>query len=187
VTIGGDTRLAELLERMAVPEPGPATGTALATTLAMCAALVARGARASGEWDAAGGAAAQALALRRRALELAGEAADAYAAAVRLLRAPTDDLQLASALERAAHAPLEIGAVAADVAALASYAAQHVADDVRPDVTAAAHLAAAASREAAGLVAVNLGVTDDDVRRADSEATAAVAEAAAATARRPAA
>lgn len=181
-----DQRIGELADRLALPEPGPAAGAALAAAVAMSAALVTRAARASSDWAEAPGAAAQSCGLRARALDLADEAAIAYAGAVAALRARGRDRRLAEALDRSARAPLDIGRTGADVAQLAAHAATHVDHDVRPDVIAAAALAAGAARASAELVAVNLGMTRDDGRLREARAASEIAEDAAARALRAA-
>jgi formiminotetrahydrofolate cyclodeaminase len=83
----------------------------------------------------------------------------------------------------AADVPLRIGAVAADVAALAGLAAAHGAPDVQTDAAIASLLAAAAARSAARLVEINLVAGADPalVQRARSHADAAAQAAAGAS------
>jgi formiminotetrahydrofolate cyclodeaminase len=172
-----------LLDELASRDPGPAASSAAAATVAMAAALVARAARSSPDWEGAPGIAAQALRLRERADELVAGAGRAYAAAAEALAGRPGDGTLMVLLERAATAPLEIARVAADVALLGALAAEAAEDRVRPDALAAAVLAAGAASAAAGIVAVNLGVTADDDRLARAQAHARAAEASAAHAR----
>jgi formiminotetrahydrofolate cyclodeaminase len=173
----------DLLDALAGPDPGPAASSAAAGTVAMAAALVARAARSSPGWDAAAGGSAQALRLRERADALVDTAARAYAAAAEALAGRPGDATLMVRLERAATVPLEIARVAADVALLGALAAEAADDRVRPDAAAAALLAAGAASAAAAIVAVNLGVTAHDERRAQAEEHARSAEASAAQAR----
>jgi formiminotetrahydrofolate cyclodeaminase len=164
---------------------------ALAATLAAAAAD-----RSREVWDEAGGARAQAHSLRGRAVSLAERDADTYAAA-RLALAergidiePGDDPEqqrardwrLGRAVMRAAKAPAELAASAADIAELAREIAARGAYDIRVDAVIAASLAAAAARAAAQLVEVNLVVGGDQepAVRARTQADAAAAAAASA-------
>jgi formiminotetrahydrofolate cyclodeaminase len=158
------------LERLAAwPEAGAGAGlvTALATDLVSAAA-----ATSASDWDEAGGAIAQASALRRRCLDLGCANADAYVAARAALAAageraegePTGDAELGELLMRAADTPLAIAEVGADAAALAALTAERVAPDSRANAAGAALLAAAAARVAAHLVEINLSMSPDDAR-----------------------
>ena len=76
----------ELLDELAGPRAAPGAGSALALTTAMAAGIVAMAARISrDQWDEAGGAAAQAEALRARAAPLAQSDARAYEEALEAL------------------------------------------------------------------------------------------------------
>jgi methenyltetrahydrofolate cyclohydrolase len=184
---------------MAEADPYPSGGSAAAQTAALAASLAAAAADQSrGHWEGAGGARAQAQTLHRRAVELAGRWAAAYAVARRALaeRAPAAeagaaeqqqqrrDWRLGAAVEEAAGPPLELAASAADIAELAGVIATHGADDVRADAVIAAELAAAAARAAARLVQINLvvGANHQVVGRARDYAQAAAAAAASASA-----
>jgi formiminotetrahydrofolate cyclodeaminase len=177
--------LEELLDEIAGPRAAPAAGSVLALTTAMAAAIVAMAARVSREeWEEAGGAAAQAQALRARAAPLAQSDALAYEEALTALggAAGADDRenwQIGRALARAAEPPLEIATLACDVAQLAAEVAHRTNHQLRPDALAAASLAAASARGAAELVAVNLTATPDDPRVIRARALAADAAAAA--------
>ncbi|MEX0673267.1 MAG: cyclodeaminase/cyclohydrolase family protein [Gaiellaceae bacterium] len=169
-------RLEELLDRLAADEPVPGSGSAAALVLAMAASLVAKAARRSSEWPEAGGAAAQALSLRKRAVELAGEDARAYAEALeRLGRREGADHLLAGALEQAADVPLRIARAGADVAALAAEVCERCDQAVRADVIGAATLAAGAAQAAARLIETNLGTAEDDPRLLEANAHAEAA------------
>jgi formiminotetrahydrofolate cyclodeaminase len=164
-------RLEELLDQLAADEPVPGSGSTAALVLAMAASLVAKAARRSADWPEAGGAAAQALSLRKRAVELAGEDARAYAEALaRLGRREGADHLLAGALEQAADVPLRIARAAADVAALAAEVRERCDQAVRPDVIGAATLAAGAAQAAARLIEANLGAAEDDPRLREANA-----------------
>jgi formiminotetrahydrofolate cyclodeaminase len=178
-------------------EAYPGGGIVAALSAALAASLVAMAAdRSRPGWDEAGGARAQAQALRRRAIELAERNAAAFAAARDALaerqrdvahESATEDQaardwRLGVAVEQAAGPPLELAAAAADVAELAASIAARGAAEVRPDAAIAAVLAAAATRAAAQLVEINLvvGQGEESIRaRAYAEAAAAAAAAAA--------
>lgn len=170
-----DLTVAELLDELAGPVP-PGGGSALGLTVAMAAAVVAMAARASKEsWDAAGGVAAQAEALRARAAPLAQRDAEIYAAALAVrdgsaaLAPEKRDWEIGKSFAAAAEPPLEIAQTAADVAELAAEVAAFGNPHVRADAVAAATLAAAAARAAVTLVAVNLTALDGDPRVAKAE------------------
>ena len=74
--------------------------------------------------------------------------------------------ELEAKLDLSCAVPLEIAEAAADTASLAALAAELGERDVQADAAAAAVLAAAGARAAAHLVAVNLTVTEGDVRLA---------------------
>jgi formiminotetrahydrofolate cyclodeaminase len=175
-------RVDELLNVLASGEPDPGSGSAAAIVLAMAASLVAKAARSPCEsWPEAGGAAAQAEALRARATPLADADALVYREAhTRLGRAEGADHTLAASLDRAAEVPLEITRIGADVAALAREVADRCDPGLRPDVLGAAVLAAAAAQTAAQLVEANLTVFEGDprVREANAHADAALGSAA---------
>jgi formiminotetrahydrofolate cyclodeaminase len=162
----------ELLDALSGEDPGPGSGTAAALVVAMAAELVSKAARRSREdWPEARGAAAQAHALRLRAVPLAIADARAFQEALDRLEQPAgDDYLLGAALAHAADIPLQIARTAADVAALANEVAEHCDPVSRADAVGAAHLAAAAARAAAHLVEVNLGATADDPRVAEAGA-----------------
>ena len=187
-----DLTVDDLLDALAEEDPGPGSGSVAALVAAMAAALVGKAARRSlGRWTAAGGALAQAHALRLRAAPLAVTDAHVYREAVDLLTGATDvpaddrDRQLGLALERAADIPLQIAAVAADVAALAREVAESGCAEGHGEAAGAAVLAKAAADAAAHLVAINLGarVEDDRVEAARNLARAATVEAEAAVVR----
>ena len=159
-------RVEELLDAFADGDADPGSGSAAALVVSMAAGLVAKAARRSREdWSEASGAAAQAQALRVRAAALADTDAEAYRDALqRLALRDGSDHLLADALDEAAEVPLVIARAAADVAALAREVAERCDLALRPDVTGAAILAAAAARAAAQLVEANLTVAEEDPR-----------------------
>lgn len=167
-----ELRLDDVLERLAATDRGPGGGSAAALTVSFAASLVAMAARRStGSWPEAGGIAAQALAIRARAVELAHADADAWERALDALASVTEgagdarrDFALEQELERAASPPLEIAALGADAAALAAAAAERCEGAYRADAAAAAALAAGGARAAAHLVEVNLAVREGDPR-----------------------
>lgn len=166
--------LEDLLDQFARETRVPGAGPAAALTAAAAAALVAMAARFSRDvWVEAGTTVAQAEALRRRALQLAREDADALEAFLAARdpaaepRRDARDFQLGRTLARAADVPLAIAETACDVALLALHTADHGDGDVRADAVTAALLAHGAARAAAHLVEVNLasGSEDERVRR----------------------
>jgi glutamate formiminotransferase/formiminotetrahydrofolate cyclodeaminase len=170
-------------ERGAEPVGGAVAAlvTALAASLAAAAAE-----RSRADWDEAGGARAQAQALRRRAVSLAERDVAAYAAARQVFAQIEEnrqarDSQLGDAVQRAAEPPLELAANAADVAELARAIADRGAGEVRADALIAAALAAAAARAAAHLVRINLVVGGDQEPAAVAQNYADTAAAAAAS------
>jgi methenyltetrahydrofolate cyclohydrolase len=181
-----DLRLGDFLDLLASDRPVPAGGSATAAAVGAAAAIVAKAARLSTRhWREAGGALAQAEALRARAAPLAKADAEAYADALATLRAPAGgsqearDAEIGAALSRAADVPLAIAVTAADVADLAAAVAENGNPNLRADAAAAAVLAEAGARAAANLVAINLSAIADDERvgRADALHAAAAAEA----------
>jgi methenyltetrahydrofolate cyclohydrolase len=185
--------LEDYLDELARETRVPGAGPAAALTTAAAASLVAMAARYSrGAWPEATTTVAQAEALRRRATELAAEAAAALDEFLAARETPIDprpearDFHLGRTLARAADAPLAISETACDVAMLAQVVADRGEPDVRADAAAAAMLAHAAARAAAHLVEVNLAAStgDERVARAHdlaSTAAAAAEQAAAAT------
>lgn len=166
-----DLTVGRLLDEVASPRPSPGGGSVLALTLALAAGVVAMAARASGEsWEEAGGAAAQADALRVRAAALADRDAEVYERALAVVDASvgTDperrDWEIGKAVAAAAEPPLQIGELALDVARLAVETAARADQRLRPDAVAAAALAGAVARGAAELVAVNLTASPGDER-----------------------
>lgn len=167
-------RLDAVTEAVAAATRVPGGGSVAAMVVALAAALVAKAGRLSlDHWRHAGGAIAQAEALRARAGPLAEADAAAYSEAITALEAGTETI--GPALLRAAEIPLLIAEAAADVAALARVVADEVDPDVRPDAVAAATLAAAGAQAAAHLVGVNLGAQRDDERVLLAQALAASA------------
>jgi methenyltetrahydrofolate cyclohydrolase len=136
-------------------------------------------------WDGAGGAVAQAEALRVRATPLAREDAEAYEAVLQAMRTPKDiepevrDTLIGETLSRAAEVPLRIAETAADVADLGATIAENGNPNLRGDAAAAALLADAATRVAANLVEINLATTEADERIGRARSLAQNARAAA--------
>jgi formiminotetrahydrofolate cyclodeaminase len=161
----------EFLDELARATPVPGAGPAAALVTAAAAALAAMAARSSREsWPDAGAAAAQADALRARAVKLGREDADALEAYL-AARGPTGetrrearDFRLGQALDEAADIPLAIAETACDVAMLAAEVAGRCVGDVRPDAASAALLALGAARASAHLVEVNLAAGPEDPR-----------------------
>lgn len=184
-----DLSLRALLEDLAAAREAPGSGSAMAVTLALAAATAQMAARVSVEtWNDATGAAAQAELMRERALALADGDAEAYRRALEARTSLADDKPerrdwaLGRAVAAAAEPPLELGRIAADLSELCREAAEKVEPRVRPDVVAAAALAAAVARGARDLVAANLTAGPGDQRVAEADELAAAAAEAAASA-----
>ena len=130
--------------------------------------MVARSSRES--WKEAAGVGAQANALIERVSPLVRADAEAWENALAHLEAASpeagqeQDRELEEKLEGAAAVPVAIAEAAADAAFLAELAADRGDGTYRADAAVAAVLAAAAARAACHLVAVNLGVREDDPR-----------------------
>ncbi len=159
--------LDRFLDELEAPAPSPCGGTAAATTAAMAAALVTMVARGSAGWADGAGVASQARALRSRLTALGDDDAAAFEQVLVAMRDRTGnseqrDFALGTALLRAAEVPLRIAETAADVAELAAAAAAEGSPQLRPDATAAAALAEAATRAAAHLVEINLAIVPGD-------------------------
>ncbi len=165
----------------------PGAGSALAAALAAAAAVVQMAARLSpGSWADAAGVAAQAEALRARAVLLVDEDADAYRRALEArtgadekARPEQRDWTLGRITAAAAEPPLALARLAADLAELCGAAADRVEPRVHADVAAAAVLAAAVAQGARELVATNLTALPGDVRVEEADRLAAAAQAAA--------
>ena len=176
-----------LLGEAASESPTPGGGALAALTAALAAGLVEMAARNSPEWELRGAAIAQAKVLRERLAELAPLNDEVYEHALATLRLPdavdneSKNELIGSSLERAAAFPLAIAEAASNVAELAAVVAEDGASTARGDATAAAMLALGATRAAAHLVEINLGVLENDERL--RRATRLAADAAAASAR----
>jgi formiminotetrahydrofolate cyclodeaminase len=176
----------ELLELLASEERVPAGGSGAALVVAIAAGLVAKTARLSrSEWLEAGGAVAQANALRARALSLAQSDAVAYEdalatlAGVEQIAPDRRDAAIYDALVRSAEIPLLISQTACDVSQLAADVAEAGNPEVGADAAVAALLAGAAARAAGHLVEVNLATVPEDERAAQGEVFASKAASAA--------
>jgi formiminotetrahydrofolate cyclodeaminase len=140
--------LGELLDEIAAATPAPGGGSTAALACALAAALVEMSAGPPHE---------RAAALQARALELAEADLDSYAP---VLEAQRRGEPLGAALSAAAQVPLDIAAVACEVAELA----QARRPSLEGDAATAALLAEAATRAAVRLVELNLAGTPDDTR-----------------------
>ena len=165
-----ELRLGALLDALEAQGTSDAGGVASAVVGAFGASLVAMVARSSPGWAGASGAAAQAVALRDRLLDLGRADAAAYDAPLRALDAPPGERQeqrnfaLSRVLAHAAEVPLRIAETAADVAELAADAAEQGDRAVQADAAAAAALAEGVVRATAALVAANLTTSESDDR-----------------------
>ena len=137
----------------------------------------------SAGWSDGAGIASQARALRSRLTTLGDDDAAAFTQVMVAMRdhsgTPAQrDFAFGNALVHAAEVPLRIAEAAADVAELAAVAAAEGAPQLRPDATAAAALAEAATRAAAHLVEINLAVVPGDRHADHAELLCAAAAAA---------
>ena len=175
------------LDELAAPREVPGAGSALAAALAAAAAVVQMASRLSpASWADAAGVAAQAEALRERAVLLVDEDAEAYrlalearAAADQTARPEQRDWALGRVTAAAAEPPLALARLATDLAELCAAAGARVEPRVHADVAAAAALAAAVARGARALIAVNLTALPGDVRVDEADRLVAAADAAA--------
>lgn len=188
-----DRNLRDVLEEIAGPTPAPGAGAVSGVVVAMAAGLIASAARRSTDWEDGKGVAAQAQALRSRVERLAEANEEAYLDALALIEGAREDggrdAAIGKALDTAAELPLAIAECAFDVALLGAEAAEHTVRGGAEDACAAAALAEAAARAAAGLVAVNLISRPGDervehARRLADAATDAARRAVAASASR---
>jgi formiminotetrahydrofolate cyclodeaminase len=182
-----DLSVRELIDESASESPTPGGGSLAAVTAAVAAGLIAMAARNSPGWSEAGGVVAQANTLRWRLMELAPANDEAYEHALAALNLPAEldvssrNQLIGESLERAAALPLAIAEAASNVAELAAVVAEEGDPRSRPDAVAASMLALGATRAAAHLVEINLGVLETDERRV--HATRLAADAAASAAR----
>ena len=183
-----DLRLGEFLERLSADGSAPGSGSAAALSIAFSASLVGMVARCSRDlWNESGGVAAQAEAIRDRAVVLAQDDGRVWEEALSALHDARGesadarrDFRLEQKLEDAAAVPLEIAELGADAAALAALAGERGDGTYRADASAAAALAAGGARAAAHLVQVNLAVRPGDTRlvraRASEQAASEAAD-----------
>jgi formiminotetrahydrofolate cyclodeaminase len=177
-----DLPLSEFLDHLSADTPAPGGGSAAAMTVTFAASLVTMVARHSRDsWAEAGGVAAQARKLQTRCAPLAQQDADVWSDALEALHGNaeggTGDLE--EKLARAAEVPLWIAEAGADVAMLAALTTEMGDGTYRGDAAAAALLAHAGARVAANLVALNLGMREDDLRLARARRSEKAAAAAA--------
>jgi formiminotetrahydrofolate cyclodeaminase len=137
-------------------------------------------------WVDAAGVAAQAEALRERAVQLVDEDATAYRLALEARAAANEnakpeqrDWALGRVTAAAAEPPLALARLAADLTELCAAAGARVEPRVHADVAAAAALATAVARGARELVATNLTALTGDARVEEADRLVAAAEAAA--------
>ena len=178
-----DRDLRTVLDEIAGPAPAPGAGAVSGVVTAMAAGLIASAARRSQEWPEGRGVSAQAQALRGRVEKLAEANEEAYLEALAMIEGAAEDggrdEAIGKALDTAAELPLSIAECAYDVALLGLEAAQHAVHGGADDACAAALLAEAAARAAAGLVATNLVSVPGDERVAHAQRLAEAATTAA--------
>ncbi|HEV8065531.1 MAG TPA: cyclodeaminase/cyclohydrolase family protein [Acidimicrobiales bacterium] len=163
MTAPGEMSLDGYLAALADRTPAPGGGSAAGVGLALAAACCEMAARFSGkQLDQATAIAAAAAAIRRRALELAGEDASAYEAVLAARRLPTEVSDsdraeaLAGALAGAVAVPRQIAELGQEVARLAQQLEAAGNPNLRGDAVAAVRLAEAAAAAASNLVEINL-------------------------------
>ena len=171
--------LQALLDEIAARSRAPGAGAVSGVVTAMAAGLIASAARRSVDWEDGRGVSAQAQALRARVEKLAEANEEAYLEALALIEAAEgqtgSDEALGKALDTAAELPLSITECAYDVALLGAEAAQYASRGGAEDAAAAAILAEAAARAAAGLIAANLISMPGDERVEHAQRLAAAA------------
>ena len=169
-------QLAEVLERLAKPEPGAGPGGAAALACALAAGLI-ENAAAVEQSVLSTARCARASALRGRALELADRDRHTYDAVVEAQAMEEDNPQretrLASARAQAATTPLAIASLGAQLTSLAAENTASESDQSVAHAIVAAELADGACRAAAHLVRLDLQSSPGDPRR--TEATSLVA------------
>jgi formiminotetrahydrofolate cyclodeaminase len=164
-----DLPLSELLECVAARTPAPGGGSAAAVTCALAAGLVEMAARFAPDGSPAAGVAERAGELRGICLGLAEEDVRAYTPVLEALRLPAAEpdrlKRLAAARWEASQPPLGVAQAGAQVAELGVIAGRSGSPHLIGDAIAGVLLAAAASRAAAELVAINLADAPGDPRR----------------------
>jgi formiminotetrahydrofolate cyclodeaminase len=138
-----ELRVGELLAALGARTPAPASGSAVALTGALAAALAELAARFAGDDEAA----ARAQQLARRLVELADEDAAAYTA---FLADRNDETR-----RRIVEVPEEVAARADEAADLATRLQAQLRTSVAGDAEAAVELASAAARAARRLAQIN--------------------------------
>jgi len=138
-----ELRVGDFLAALGERTPAPASGSAVALTAALAAALAELAARFAGDGEAA----ARAQALARRLVELADEDAAAYTAFM------ADRSEMTR--RRIVEVPERVAALADEAAALAGRLQERLRTSVAGDAEAAVELAAAAARAARRLAQLN--------------------------------
>jgi formiminotetrahydrofolate cyclodeaminase len=170
--------VAGLLEDVAADTPAPGGGAAAAISVALGAALVEMVAGFSRSWDGAEAALATACGSRTRVAALAQADADAYSDLLAARRRPAGDsgrtAAIATAHARVVDIPVEVIAIASEVATLAGALVEHGNPNLRGDAVAGGLAAGAGARAAAELVEINLeGRADARLARARELASSA--------------
>ena len=166
-----DDGLKEFLDAVPARTPAPGGGAVAAIALALAAGLTAMAARfAPDDWTRRAEIVGRAEELRTRAEPLADADAEAYGAWMASRSAEDRDRTIAI--------PLELAAVAAEVAELAVAVAEEGNPNVSGDAAAGADLAAAVASIAARLVQINARADDERVAEARRHAGAAAQAAA---------
>ena len=163
--------LAEVLERLAKPQPGAGPGGAAALACAIAAGLVENAAGVEGSVLSTARC-VRASALRGRATELADRDQHTYDAVNAALAMDEDDpqreMRLAAARAAAATTPLAIASLGAQLTSLAAENTASESEESVAHAIVAAELADGACRAAAHLVRLDLQDSPGDPRRTEA-------------------
>ncbi len=164
-----DLPVGEFLGRVAARTPAPAGGSAAATAAALAAALLELAVAFESPAGQPGPGVEAARGLRARALELAQEDLSSYAPVLEAQRLALEDPSrpraLRAALSAAAAVPLQIAAVAAEIAEQAAAATARAGRHLLGDAVTATVIAEAACRTAVRLAELNVGEMRHDAER----------------------
>jgi len=173
-----DMPLRQFLAALASAAPAPGGGAAAALSVTLGAGLCAMAARLSAgrlAGEQAGQLKTRAERIQVASASLIQADAEAYGRVISALRSPAGDdpagreRAVAVALSAAADAAMQIIALGAAVARLASLLAADGNPALRGDAVTAAVLAEAGARSAATLVGINLAGAPDDERHAGAQ------------------
>lgn len=171
-----DEPLGTLVAAMSSREPLPAAGAALAVTLAMAAALLAKAASATRHGAAVDiEACSRARRIGAEALALADEDAAAYRRVLASQEEGAPLERMRAALSEAAEPPLAMARIALELSQIAESIVSRVPVSLQGEVRTGAHLACAGAAAAAQLVAIDISSPRDPRARAAADIAAEVA------------